>query len=83
MNELTWKCHICGDERPDNMISVHTTDLSEERGLPAGTMKQNVRYCNDNAECTEKAKTHMLFTMVKTGRTQCKVPNKSARPRSH
>jgi hypothetical protein len=47
----SWTCHICGKERPDANISVHTNDTSEEHNLPKGTMKQNVRYCNDNHEC--------------------------------
>lgn len=53
----TWRCHICGDERPDACISVNTRDMSADYNLPAGTMKQNVRYCNDKKECIEKAKT--------------------------
>ncbi len=51
----SWTCHICGKERPDNKISVHTIDTSKEHDFPSGTMKQNVRYCNDNEECIKKA----------------------------
>jgi hypothetical protein len=54
---MTWVCHICGHERPDDKISVFTTDISEERGLPAGTMFQNVRYCNDKYDCIDRART--------------------------
>lgn len=57
----TWPCHICGRERPDAMIAVCSTDLSEERGLPAGTMRQNVRYCVDNKTCVEAAKTYRFL----------------------
>ena len=49
----TWTCHVCKDERPDAAISVVSTDLSKQYGLPPGTMKQNVRYCNDRPECAE------------------------------
>lgn len=56
MSELTWVCHVCGDLRPDDKISVYTTDVSEKHGLPPGTMQQNVRYCNDRKECIEGAK---------------------------
>lgn len=54
--ELTWVCHVCGDLRPDDKISVYTTDVSEKHGLPSGALKQNVRYCNDRKECIEGAK---------------------------
>jgi len=55
--ELTWTCHICNKERPDANISVFTRDLSGEQGFPIGTVEQNVRYCNDNPSCMEKAPT--------------------------
>lgn len=58
---ITWTCHICGQERPDEQISVHKRDVSKEYGLPAGTMKENVRYCNDNPDCTRKAETFRLI----------------------
>lgn len=54
---MYWKCHICGRERSDIKISVLTTDISKKHDLPPGTMKENVRYCNDDADCIEKAKT--------------------------
>ena len=59
--ELTWKCHVCGEVRPDVFISVCAKDMSKEYGLPTGTFKQNVRYCNDNAECAQKALTKTLI----------------------
>ena len=62
MNNLTWKCHVCGAERPDAQISVFTRDLSEDSGLPEGTMLMNVRYCNDKPECIEGAKTFNFKT---------------------
>lgn len=49
----TWKCHVCGKERPDAKISVY----SSTRYFGNVPMKQNVRYCNDNSECIEGAKT--------------------------
>lgn len=57
---LTWTCHLCGDDRPDAQISVCSTDISVEKGLPPGTMRQNVRYCNDRFACVEAAKTKRL-----------------------
>ena len=58
---LMWKCHICGKDRPDNCISVISKDTSEKFNLPAGTMQQNVRYCNDNPSCIEAAKNFDFF----------------------
>ena len=58
--ELIWKCHVCGEVRPDVFISVRTKDMSKEYGLPIGTFKQNVRYCNDRAECVQNSLTKNL-----------------------
>jgi hypothetical protein len=56
-----WSCHICKEMRPDAQISVITTDVSDEYECPAGTMVQNVRYCNDRQACVDGAKTHRLM----------------------
>jgi len=61
MNDLSWTCHICGENRPDAKISVFKTDLSAKHNLPPGTVMQNTRYCNDNSDCVEGAKTHEFF----------------------
>jgi len=61
MKEITWTCHICGKERPDHKISVYTKDTSANLGLSPGTIKQNIRYCNDKPECKEKAKDFDFF----------------------
>lgn len=53
--EGTWTCHVCGDVRPDAAISVAKNDRSAEKGLPAGTWIENVRYCNDRPECVAGA----------------------------
>lgn len=63
MKDETWKCNICGRERPDNFISVRRVDISEELAMPPETMQQTIRYCNDNEDCIEKSKTHKLFGM--------------------
>jgi hypothetical protein len=54
---LTWQCHVCGDLREDSKISVFTRDVSQdaEPKLPPGTMKINVRYCNDRPKCIDGA----------------------------
>ncbi len=45
---LTWTCHICGEERPDDKISVVTKPMIIN-GQTVG--EQNIRYCNDKVEC--------------------------------
>lgn len=45
--ELTWTCHVCGDERPDNKIDVFSV-VENLRGI---MVQQNVRYCNDRSMC--------------------------------
>jgi len=66
--ELTWRCHICKKIRPDDKISVFKKDLSEVDvsdtempPFPKGFGQANVRYCNDDINCTEKAKTYNLL----------------------
>lgn len=61
MQDRTWSCHICHDTRPEDKISVRTTDVSADYGLDHGTMRQNVRYCNDRPECMEAALTFKFF----------------------
>lgn len=48
---ITWPCHICKQERPDDKISVWTTE-HEKNGI---VWRENVRYCNDNFPCLEGA----------------------------
>ena len=47
-----WTCHICKRKRPDSAISVFTKPLII-RGMMMG--QQNIRYCNDNADCRKGA----------------------------
>ena len=49
---LTWKCHVCGDERPDAKISVFSKPLMINGQVCGQT---NVRYCNDRQACIEGA----------------------------
>ena len=45
---IQWTCEICGELRPDALISVKTHDLSAEYGME---VKRHINYCNDNATC--------------------------------
>lgn len=61
MENLTWTCHICKEERPDANISVFKKPL-EINGQVMG--EQNIRYCNDKSECLEGCKD---FSFIKEG----------------
>lgn len=54
LSDLTWRCDICREMRPDAAISVHKVDLTPD-GLPPGTMVRNVKYCNDRPSCKQRA----------------------------
>ena len=56
---MTWSCHICGEVRLDNKISVLTKPLIVN-GEKFG--EQNIRYCNDNDECLKQAE---AFNFIK------------------
>jgi hypothetical protein len=47
VENLTWRCHICGAERPDDKIGVRQ-HLTTIRGIE---VTQNVRYCTDRPDC--------------------------------
>jgi len=55
----SWKCHICGEERPDDKISV----LSK----PYIIGVQNIRYCNDRPACIEGAKDFSFCKVTREG----------------
>jgi len=64
MNNLTWTCHICEDERPDAKISV----LTKPHTFPGGVIaEQNIRYCNDRQECIKGAGDFTFFTTESGG----------------
>ena len=50
-NNTTWTCHMCNKERQDQDINVYTYYLKD---IP--NAERNLRYCNDNPECLEKAR---------------------------
>lgn len=57
-DKLTWTCHICKRERPDDKISVVSKAILIN-GRPAGM--QNIRYCNDNPTCIAAAPKYDFF----------------------
>ena len=58
-DDLTWTCHVCGDERPDAIISVHQRHRFLLGDVP---VTENIRYCNDRPECQQGA---LSFTFLK------------------
>lgn len=63
-DDLTWTCHICKQERPDNKISVFTRRVPMN-GLGDVFVTENIRHCNDNLECVDGAKTYTHFNNIK------------------
>lgn len=59
-----WICHICGQTRPDKCISVYVKPIIV-KGIRIG--EQNIRYCNDNSECYNKAKDFSFIKEPKDG----------------
>ena len=57
---LTWICHVCGKKRPDDKISVYSTN----KFIGDIPMRQNVRFCNDDINCIKGATTVDFMTKV-------------------
>lgn len=51
---LTWTCHACGEERPDELIAVFTR-VHPIDGDEGATFSENVRYCSDRPDCAARA----------------------------
>lgn len=59
--EMSWTCHVCKQIRPDKAISVfHRTE-----NIGGVDIETNIRYCNDNNDCSEKVKTFSLLKPTK------------------
>jgi hypothetical protein len=48
---ITWRCHVCGRDRPDELVRVYTEPIK----LGPADGRVNVRYCADRAECVAGA----------------------------
>lgn len=57
---LTWTCHICGDTRPDEKISVLSKPLIVG-GVRMFGGYQNIRHCNDRQKCIDGAKDFSFY----------------------
>ena len=57
VSEITWACHVCGEDRPDPKISVENVT----RNVGGVPIPINVRYCNDRPGCKRNiAKANIL-----------------------
>ena len=52
--DLTWTCHICGEERPDDKIGVINRQIII---IPDVIGHENIRFCKDKESCREGALT--------------------------
>lgn len=68
LDEITWVCHVCLDERPDRFISVHKTEIAHPLpGYPDYSFSQNVRFCNDRPACVGGAPAVTFFPDSEAG----------------
>lgn len=74
MKELTWKCHVCGEERHDAYISVY----KKKSNINGIDFQQNIRYCNDKPECAEGAKEIDFLCSIKKDKKREKSHTKRA-----
>lgn len=61
--QLVWRCHLCGDERPDDRISV-LSRVHPIKDAGGATYSENIRYCNDRTSCISKAQTFSFLEQV-------------------
>jgi hypothetical protein len=52
IDERTWTCHVCEDERPDSAITVLSRRYRSREGVE---VTENVRYCRDRETCAAGA----------------------------
>jgi hypothetical protein len=50
-DDVTWLCHVCGDERPDAVIAVSHQPVAGMEELFPDLAHFNVRYCTDRPVC--------------------------------
>ena len=48
-------CDVCGDERLVMLIMTTRHDVSDQLGLPPGSLERVVRHCRDSEDCLEAA----------------------------
>lgn len=79
---FSWRCHVCGDERPNSKISV----AKHIHRFPKGfEVANHVRYCNDRDICTEVAmlKNFEGIALEKAGEEIVELSKLSAKGAAH
>jgi hypothetical protein len=61
LDSLTWRCHICGEVRPDAKISVRTKRHKIDGEV---VFEENVRYCNDKVACRVGSQSFSFFPSI-------------------
>lgn len=56
-----WSCHICGEIRFDEKISVLKKISNIKDGAPCNNFQENIRYCNDREDCIQGAYKFSFF----------------------
>lgn len=56
LDNMFWKCVVCGEIRPDKFISVREVDISIKHAMPRGSAVLNNNYCNDRQHCIKLSK---------------------------
>lgn len=74
LKDTKWKCHVCGEERPNDKISV----LTIPKNMYGMTIEMNVRYCNDRQVCIDRSE-HVDHTERVTQKTVLQKLIKSIR----
>ncbi len=54
----TWRCHICGDERPEGLVAVRVKSTL----LGGHLASEHIRFCIDRLSCVEGSKTFTFFS---------------------
>lgn len=60
-DQLTWRCDICHEVRPDDKISVVSKPIIIGDRVCG---EQNIKYCNDRPTCIDGAKRFHFFKGV-------------------
>lgn len=67
---ITWHCHVCGSERPDELILVAHRPIPGPLADSFPEARCNVRYCSDNPDCVATATAGGPWTRWFPGRTE-------------
>jgi len=64
MQDIEWRCDICGKMRPDAKINILVKHHDFKDGL--GDVQENLKYCNDDPHCFREIR---YFSYIKKEET--------------